>query len=312
MNYSIITCTYNASKYIESYFKCIEDIEYSDFEVIIVDDASNDNTFELLNKLSIKFGNVKVFQQERNCGPGSARNKALEYASGQKIVFLDIDDKFEKNIFSVLDNYEADCIYFNYYKWLANDKLIKCSSLKGTINIDDCNIEEIMCHTTGAVWGKVFKKSIIAEYKIKFPQLYKTEDLVFLLRYLTKCKYVQVCQYPLYYYRISSSSLMHTDVENQVVNSMKAMNYLKKDLVGYEKTYKIIYSKEILYDVTNIYVTLNKGNKELVEFWRQCDCDINIGDYRKYYSMPQRISLFFIKYKNVWGLKLMNCIRKYF
>lgn len=309
MEYSLITCTYNAEQYIDAYFKVINNIDYDNFEIIIVDDCSIDHTYEKLqNNKRISNRNIIVVQQPSNLGPGEARNAGIQLSSGKRIVFLDVDDKVETKLFRELDKYEADCIYFDYYKCFSNNKVEKQSSLFDC-NRDSFQVEEVMRKTNGAVWGKVFKREFIEKNQIRFPQLYKTEDLVFVLRYLLKCKTIAYCKEPLYYYRISSDSAMNRNIENQIFNAEKAMNILEREMMGHEETYKIIYSKEIVYDLTNVYIRLGKSRQELFDFWSNNDLNICVGDNCKYYSKIQRIVFCLIQHRRYLLLKLINKMR---
>lgn len=309
MKYSLITCTYNAEQYIDHYFDVVEGIDFKDFEIIIVDDCSIDSTYEkILEKRKNSHIKVVLYRQNKNMGPGIARNKGIELSCGERFIFLDVDDKVDSNIFNVLDSYTEDCIFFNYYKWYSTGKLEKHSSLNGGIQ-SFVNIDDIMRRTTGAVWGKCFSSEIIKNNKVEFPALYKTEDLVFMISYLVNCETVAYCDKYVYYYRISDNSAMNTNIENQITNAEKAMEILKSILVDHIETYDIIYSKEITYDFTNIYIRLKKTKKELTKFW--CDKNIKIcsGGNRSYYSLIQKIVFVLIRFKCYRLLVILNKFR---
>jgi teichuronic acid biosynthesis glycosyltransferase TuaG len=92
MKVSIITPTFNSAKFLEKTADSVFNQTFSDWEWVIVDDLSTDNTREILNKLQNKDSRVKCFLSEQNLGSGPARNKAIENASGEYIAFLDSDD----------------------------------------------------------------------------------------------------------------------------------------------------------------------------------------------------------------------------
>ena len=111
--------------------KCLDSIPVrDDIEVIVIDDCSTDNTLEVLNQYTRL--PLKIFQNEVNSGPGIARNKGLDNATGEYVTFLDSDDWLvTENISYLLDNYnnEYDIIWFdNKLKdgssWWANDRMI--------------------------------------------------------------------------------------------------------------------------------------------------------------------------------------------
>jgi glycosyltransferase involved in cell wall biosynthesis len=86
--FSVIIATYNRAKYIAATLESLKAQEFKDYEVIVVDDGSTDNTLELLKPHRSW---LKIFQ-EQNSGPGRARNVAVSHATGEYIAFLDSDD----------------------------------------------------------------------------------------------------------------------------------------------------------------------------------------------------------------------------
>lgn len=106
---SIITPTYNSEKYIANTIKSVQDQTYSNWEMIIVDDCSTDNTCEIVEKIMQKDSRIKLFRQEQNAGAGKARNRSMQNATGRFIAFLDADDiwlpeKLEKQIRFMIEN----------------------------------------------------------------------------------------------------------------------------------------------------------------------------------------------------------------
>jgi len=88
LKFSVVIATYNRADYITATLKSLKTQEFKNFETIVVDDGSTDNTVELLNPHRSW---LKVFQ-EQNAGPGRARNVAVDHAAGEYIAFLDSDD----------------------------------------------------------------------------------------------------------------------------------------------------------------------------------------------------------------------------
>jgi len=106
---SVITPAYNASHYLEETVASVQGQTFSDWEMIIVDDCSTDNTYELACSLAEKDKRIIVIKHEKNSGVAAARNTALDAASGDFIAFLDSDDlwmpdKLEKQLVFMEDN----------------------------------------------------------------------------------------------------------------------------------------------------------------------------------------------------------------
>ncbi len=100
---SIITPTFNAEKFIRATIESVQNQTYQNWEMILVDDASTDETVKIISDFAGKDSRIKLFKLEKNSGNGFARNIALEKAVGRYIAYLDADDlwfpmKLEKQI----------------------------------------------------------------------------------------------------------------------------------------------------------------------------------------------------------------------
>lgn len=115
---SIITPTYNCGKFIEDTILCVINQTYTQWELLIVDDCSNDNTKDIVSKYQNKDSRIKYFINNGNIGAALSRNAALREAKGRWIAFLDSDDiwspnKLEEQIHFMKEN-ECHFSYTNY------------------------------------------------------------------------------------------------------------------------------------------------------------------------------------------------------
>lgn len=106
---SIITPAYNASKYIQYTIQSVKSQTYKNWELIIVDDCSQDNTIEIIKKEQLGWNNIKLIELDNNQGAAIARNTAIKNAGGRFIAFLDSDDlwypqKLEEQLKFMLKN----------------------------------------------------------------------------------------------------------------------------------------------------------------------------------------------------------------
>ena len=92
---SIITPTYNCGAYIAGAIQCVINQTYKDWEMIIVDDASTDNTQAIVAEFAQTDDRIKYIHKEKNTGAASSRNRALREARGRWVAFLDSDDLWE-------------------------------------------------------------------------------------------------------------------------------------------------------------------------------------------------------------------------
>ncbi|MFW5821410.1 MAG: glycosyltransferase family 2 protein [Bacteroidota bacterium] len=92
---SIITPTYNSVNFIQSTINSIIEQTYTNWELLITDDCSNDGTWEILQKFAKKDKRIKIFRLEKNSGAGVSRNNSIKHATGRYIAFCDSDDLWE-------------------------------------------------------------------------------------------------------------------------------------------------------------------------------------------------------------------------
>ena len=116
MKVSVITPTHNCSKFIEATIRSVLCQTIQDFEIIVIDDCSNDNTVEIIR--SLNDSRIKIFINDKNMGSAFSRNVGLRHASGTYIAFLDGDDlwfpeKLEKQI-SFMEKNNYSFTYTNY------------------------------------------------------------------------------------------------------------------------------------------------------------------------------------------------------
>ena len=88
---SIIIPAYNVEKYIEETLRSIEKQTFSDFEVLVIDDGSDDGTFDIVKSIASQDRRIKIYTQD-NSGQGKARNTGIDNAQGEYLTFVDSDD----------------------------------------------------------------------------------------------------------------------------------------------------------------------------------------------------------------------------
>ena len=112
---SIITPIYNCEKFLPKTIECVINQTYTDWEMLLVDDCSPDNSAKIIKKYAKDDNRIKYFKLDKNSGAAIARNKALEESKGRFIAYLDADDlwkseKLEKQVeFMLKNNYPFTC-----------------------------------------------------------------------------------------------------------------------------------------------------------------------------------------------------------
>lgn len=186
---SIIVPVYNIGENID---RCVSSVlaqTCTDFELLLVDDGSTDNSYELCISWAEKDKRIKVFHKA-NGGVSSARNMGLQYADGQWIAFVDADDWLEEDFLSNLLIYQDYSFIVGGFKRVGalNDQ--SATDRNRLVNVVNelgvlwgGNIDKFIFWY---VWGKLFKKDIIDRCCIRFHEAMKySEDLCFVLEYMS-------------------------------------------------------------------------------------------------------------------------------
>lgn len=170
---SIVVPVYNASKTIERCIKSVLSQTYSQFELIIIDDGSTDDSLAICEKFAMSDSRIIVRHQE-NKGVSAARNLGISQCNGEWISFVDSDDYLEESFLHdlITDSSDCDLIVGGYMKkYVKTNQEVKGVQFpnKYIEKGDDCMPiwDEILLY--GTPWGKLFKSSIIKTYNITFP-----------------------------------------------------------------------------------------------------------------------------------------------
>lgn len=206
IKYSIIIPVYNAEKYIT---ECVNSLlqDRDDYEIIIVDDCSSDNSFEICKKFINE--KIKIFKQKQNLGVSAARNLGIDKSRGEYILFVDSDDYVSSDYFNVIENYsDLDLLCFGHYNHIIEENKDCESSMNCSVDyMNENSFNDLFLKSFFASpCNKVYKRDIIANNNIKFDTTCVCyEDFLFNVEY---CKYInnfKVINNSLYYYRISNN-----------------------------------------------------------------------------------------------------------
>lgn len=181
---SIITPTYNAGRFIEETIKSVINQTYTDWEMIIVDDCSNDNTVELVNSYCLLDNRIKLYRLGINSGAAVARNLGLENAKGRFIAFLDSDDLWDTN---KLEKQLSFMLEHNYGFSFTGYRLISESgiSLNKEINIPDkIDYNDLLGNTIIGCLTVIIDKDIVGNFSM--PLLRAGQDTATWLSILKK------------------------------------------------------------------------------------------------------------------------------
>lgn len=206
---SIIMPVYNTAKYLDRGIQAVINQTFTDWELIIVNDGSIDNSAEICAKYAGQDTRI-IFIDKKNGGAGSARNAGLDVARGEYIAFPDSDDWLEYDTYEIcmqrIVQTPVDLLLFGEITTVYNDRT---GSIEKEIEDfieenhfttkDECRekwSELIMTYHMNAPWNKIYKKSIIDRYHIRFPDLRRMQDGVFNLYYYDKIEsFISITEY---------------------------------------------------------------------------------------------------------------------
>jgi succinoglycan biosynthesis protein ExoO len=227
---TIIPC-YNARETIgEAVYSALNQTHRA-VEVIIVDDASTDNTPTILRRLSLSDQRVRVIHLPQNAGPGGARNVGIQEASGEWLALLDADDIYEPDrIRTLLDiglSHKADLVADNFLIEKSSSPTSRTVAFSFDQNSDPVTLTlhdllvstiRISAELDFGYLKPVIRRAFVADHRIGFSTKYRIgEDFLFFVECLLQGARLLVVPKPGYIYRRRKNSLTLSGRENNTV-----------------------------------------------------------------------------------------------
>jgi glycosyltransferase involved in cell wall biosynthesis len=202
---SIITPTYNAEKFIRATIESVQNQTYQNWEMILVDDASTDETVKIIQDFAEKDSRIKLFKLEKNSGNGFARNIALEKAVGKYIAYLDADDlwfpnKLEKQIQFLKENNLH--FTFSFYDCIDEEGNSLNRRVEAPVNLT--YDELFFCNYVGNLTA-IYDADYFGKIVIEATQ--KRQDWRLWLTILKQIQVTKPVPEPLAFYRIRKDSI---------------------------------------------------------------------------------------------------------
>lgn len=218
---SIIVTAYNVEKYIEDCVLSIVNQSYKQVEIIIIDDGSKDNTESICKKLISKYKHIKYLYQE-NSGVSVARNKGIEEANGDFIMFVDGDDKLNHQMLESLLDEVVDCeldvvccccnafsdkeSYIDYFfddSFVVSENGEKEKFYMQLLNGNYGKRNGNSFAAIGVPWGKLYRRTLLMENNLRFnSKLRRMQDNVFNMYVFDSARKIKYINKPYYMYRI--------------------------------------------------------------------------------------------------------------
>lgn len=227
---SIIVPVYNGEKWLRRCLDSILKMSFSDYELIIVNDGSTDDTYNILNYYKEYDQRIKVINKS-NGGSGSARNVGISLAIGDYISFIDSDDMVDEDFLSILYKtmieYDVDIVECNFESILNDKSKIKRDEKNYKVNVisNEKKLEEF-CNKntylkTAVLWNKLFKKKLFSNLKFVENKGIDDEFLIHLLIY--RANTIAVIDKTLYFYCLTENSQMRSKRTLKQLDSIEAI-----------------------------------------------------------------------------------------
>ena len=288
--FSIIVPVYNVEEYIDKCLKSIFNQTYKDFEVIVVDDGTEDNSMDIVNKYDV------IVVKEKNSGLSTARNNGVKKAKGEYLLFVDSDDYLEKDLLkNINDNLSdnPDVLRFQI-KEVDEDKETNYNEegFDTTNGVDAFN-KISKYHYIENAWAYAINRKYYLDNNYKFKDGSYHEDFGLIPLVIIKANTVKSISYIGYNYRQRNNSIMNNN------DYEKTKKKVKDFLNHYKYLIKEIDKLNIESSVFKSYIS----NSLIIKI-----CELKGNDYKEYKKVLKELNV----YDNVLSDTLVRKIKKVF
>lgn len=260
---TLIVPVYNSEEYIG---KCLESIlkqTYQDFEIMVVNDGSKDNSQKVINYYKENFPDKIISIEQENKGVSKTRNESIRKAKSKYIMFIDNDDYLDKDYIETFvktaEEGDYDAVFAGYRRPNENKKIIKKMELKDT---------EWSKYMIMAPWAKIYKKEFLIDNNIEFLSVNLGEDIYFNLKAILASKKIKVIPFIGYNWFFNTASVSNTTQKNitnlQVYELLNSCYDMVKNEGYLEENYDIIKTHFTRYIVWLISFSTKKLDYETI------------------------------------------------
>lgn len=308
MKVSVIVPVYNTSKYLE---KCLDSLlkqNFKDYEIIVVNDGSTDDSEKIILNYQKKYSNIKYFYKE-NGGLSSARNYGIKKARGTYLAFVDSDDyvtnDFIKKMYDGITANNSDMLVCEFNYDYGNGNI--CRSYSNLDYTSDIKKKYLLTPPMAVI--RMYKKDLFQ--KIKFQEGIFYEDLEINPKMVLYTDKISFLNEALYYYVIRSGSIMKQksfnnkllDIFNVLDSNKKVLEKKYFDEIEYMYIIHLLRTASLRFlDYDNYYEMIDKINKIMkcsFPNWKK-----NL--YYKKSNIKIKLVCFMVSKKCFLGLKLLK------
>ncbi|MCH4056725.1 MAG: glycosyltransferase family 2 protein [Lactobacillaceae bacterium] len=268
MKLSVIIPVYNSGRYLERCLSSVIKQSFNDFEVIIVDDGSTDNSKSVIEKYLCEDKRIKYYFVEHT-GVSNARNYGISKVGGEYLMFLDADDycnnDYFENMVFLIESLNVDIVMCNYYVVRNGNayinKLPRIYDDNGTLDTESA-IGSILLDNgfKGFVWNKIYNMTAIGLHRFDANITY-LEDLLFNICVIKDCKKIGYSNGKSYYYtqnNESASSQLNQDFYSALLTIRDLVSLNNRYVVDSSMLYALILSGDTKSKVFKMIKSENK------------------------------------------------------
>ena len=309
---SVIVPVYNVEELLPKCLDSLVNQTFDDYEVIVVNDGSPDNSQKIIDDYYKKYPNIIKPLKKENGGLSSARNYGLKYANGEYILYVDSDDWISKDMLKIMYKTAlkegSDIVICKMLNVIAG------RNVKINNGIFDVDVFKRYILNNPSACCKLIKKDILLYPELFFLENHHYEDIAVVPAFCLYAKNISFIDDYLYYYLLREGSIMHqksyTDKLNDIFDSLNNLTniFIKKDAFDkYKDELEYLYIEHLLHAASLRFLPYDEGISSINRI-----CDIMKEKFpnwskNKYYKKMN------FKYKIVCNLiykKRLNFLKK--
>lgn len=306
---SVIMPVYNAERYLSEAIESVLNQAYTDFELLLINDRSADNSKEICKEYSKKDRRIVLLENNSEShGPGPTRNMGLDYATGEYIYFMDADDWADEELLQCAVNRmqetNADIVQFGviYERYDQNSSEQYFWSGKDLLTKDEIKRDFFYYwkENRNSLWMHLFRRETVKT--IRFENIIIGEDISYIMDALCNAEKIAYIAKALYHYRYVEGSTSHRWIKNTIECREIIWNHQLNFLKSFQEDMDKLAFAEVAYDnyIWAIYqlssnlCTLSYGEKkrELIKMEKKMDFD----EYREIYPLELQHGIEKMKY----------------
>lgn len=290
---SLIMPVFNSELYIEECLKSIVDQTFNNFELIIIDDNSTDNSLNIINKFASIDQRIIVIRNEINKGVSNSRNIGIKESKGEFLFFIDSDDVLKCNYLEKMIDEQIknkNKLVISSFQYIDEENVLG----KKKINqIEKKGGIKTLLFENGYLWNKCFERNIIQDNNLSMEDYTIREDLLFVIKYSKFTNGYLLLTDILYFYRKHNASSSHK-ISDNVFDSYyvsKKLQYLSDD----DKNFVRIVTAELKSTMSIYLLKLkNSGDKKrFLKLWKiyQRESYLTLQEFNK---LPKKRKIWYL------------------